>query len=51
MRPVAENPPSTVTDLLSPGEEDAMAERIEWLLENRVFPSPGSRYEYPWPIL
>ncbi|MFM8794270.1 MAG: SCO1664 family protein [Acidimicrobiales bacterium] len=48
---VAETPPSTVTDLLSPGEEDAMAERIEWLLENRVFPSPGSRYEYPWPIL
>ncbi|MFM8554208.1 MAG: SCO1664 family protein [Acidimicrobiales bacterium] len=48
---LAENPPSTVTDLLSPGEEDAMAERIEWLLENRVFPSPGSRYEYPWPIL
>ena len=48
---LAANPPATVTDLLSPGEEDAMAERIEWLLENRVFPAPGSRYEYPWPIL
>ncbi|MGA1363021.1 MAG: SCO1664 family protein [Ilumatobacteraceae bacterium] len=48
---LAAEPPSAVTDLLSPSEEDAMMERIGWLLDNRVFPSPGSRYEYPWPIL
>jgi len=48
---LAAEPPSAVTDLLSPSEEDAMMERVGWLLDNRVFPSPGSRYEYPWPIL
>ncbi|MEY3691115.1 MAG: hypothetical protein RJB57_770 [Actinomycetota bacterium] len=48
---LAAEPPSAVTDLLSPSEEDAMMERIGWLLDNRVFPAPGSRYEYPWPIL
>ncbi|MEY3691472.1 MAG: hypothetical protein RJB57_1128 [Actinomycetota bacterium] len=48
---LAERPPPAVTDLLSPSEEDAMMERIGWLLDNRAFPAPGSRYEYPWPIL
>ena len=43
--------PGAVTDMLSGDEVDAMADRIGWLLDNRVFPSPGSRYEYPWPIL
>jgi hypothetical protein len=28
-----------------------MAERIEWILDNGVFPVPGSRYEYPWPLI
>ena len=32
-------------------EIDAMIERTEWLLENRVFPAPESRYQYPWPLL
>ena len=48
---LAAQPPAGVTDMLSASEEDAMMERIDWLLENRVFPAPGSRYEYPWPIL
>ena len=43
--------PASVTSLLSPEEVEAMSDRIEWLLVNRTFPSPGSRYEYPWPIL
>lgn len=43
--------PATVTDLLSDSEVEAMGDRVEWLLVNREFPSPGSRYEYPWPIL
>ena len=48
---LAGQPPAGVTDMLSASEENAMMERIDWLLENRVFPAPGSRYEYPWPIL
>jgi uncharacterized repeat protein (TIGR03843 family) len=48
---LASSLPSAVTDLLSAEEVDAMAERIEWVLENGVFPVPGSRYEYPWPLL
>jgi uncharacterized repeat protein (TIGR03843 family) len=48
---LASSLPSAVTDLLSAEEVDAMAERIEWVLENGVFPVPGSRYEYPWPLV
>ena len=48
---LASSLPSAVTDLLSAEEVDAMTERIEWVLENGVFPVPGSRYEYPWPLL
>jgi uncharacterized repeat protein (TIGR03843 family) len=48
---LADAPPREVTDMLSGDEVDAMIDRIGWLLDNRVFPSPGSRYEYPWPIL
>lgn len=43
--------PAGVSDLLSAAENDAMAERIEWILDNGVFPVPGSRYEYPWPLI
>jgi uncharacterized repeat protein (TIGR03843 family) len=48
---LASSLPSAVTDLLSAEEVDAMTERIKWVLENGVFPVPGSRYEYPWPLL
>ena len=43
--------PADVTDHLSHEEMEALHDRIDWLLENRCFPSPASRYEYPWPIL
>jgi hypothetical protein len=46
-----EDVPQELLALLSEDEIDAMFERTEWLLQNRVFPSPGSRYDYPWPIL
>ena len=43
--------PVNVAALLTDDEIDAMIERTEWLLENRVFPAPESRYQYPWPLL
>ena len=43
--------PATVCEVLTDDETDAMLERIAWLVENRVFPAPESRYQYPWPIL
>ena len=43
--------PATLNKLLNDEEIEAMLERTEWLLQNRVFPAPGSRYEYPWPML
>ncbi len=46
-----EDVPGELLTLLTEDEIDAMHERTEWLLQNRVFPSPGSRYDYPWPIL
>ena len=51
VEPLAQRIPAEVAEMLNDSEIDAMYERIEWVLENRVFPSPGSRYEYPWPIL
>lgn len=43
--------PDAVTSMLSDDETEALVLRVDWLLENREFPAPGSRYEYPWPIL
>lgn len=43
--------PEKVREVLADDETEAMLERIGWLVENRVFPAPASRYEYPWPIL
>ena len=43
--------PACVREVLNDDETEAMVERIAWLVENRVFPAPASRYEYPWPIL
>ena len=48
---VAARVPADVAELLYDDEVDALVDRAEWLLENRVFPSPSSRYQYPWPIL
>jgi hypothetical protein len=43
--------PTNLIALLNDDEIDAMLERTEWLLHNRVFPAPESRYQYPWPLL
>lgn len=43
--------PTNLISLLTEDEIDAMLERTEWLLHNRVFPAPESRYQYPWPLL
>ena len=43
--------PTNLIALLNDDEIDAMLERTEWLLTNRVFPAPESRYQYPWPLL
>lgn len=51
VEPLAQRIPAEVAEMLTDSEIDAMYGRIEWILTNRVFPSPGSRYEYPWPIL
>lgn len=45
------NIPTDISALLEDFEVEAMMHRCGWLLENRVFPAPGSRYEYPWPML
>ena len=43
--------PTNLIALLNDDEIDAMLERTEWLLQNRTFPAPESRYQYPWPLL
>lgn len=43
--------PDAIAALLNDDEIEAMIERTMWLLENRVFPAPESRYQYPWPLL
>ena len=43
--------PTNLIALLNDEEIDAMLERTEWLLQNRTFPAPESRYQYPWPLL
>lgn len=46
-----ESVPVNISTLLRDEEIEAMLERTEWLVENRVFPSLESRYQYPWPLL
>jgi uncharacterized repeat protein (TIGR03843 family) len=46
-----ESVPVQVAALLTDDEIEAMLERTEWLLDNRVYPAPESRYQYPWPLL
>lgn len=43
--------PVDVAALLTDDEIESMIERSDWLLQNKVLPSAGSRYDYPWPIL
>jgi uncharacterized repeat protein (TIGR03843 family) len=49
--PFVESVPVAIAALLTDDEIEAMIERTEWILENRVFPAPESRYQYPWPLL
>jgi len=49
--PFVESVPVAIAALLTDDEIEAMIERTEWIIENRVFPAPESRYQYPWPLL
>lgn len=48
---LANDVPLGVAALLADEEIEALTERAGWLVEHRVFPAPGSRYEYPWPMI
>ena len=37
--------------LLSAPERQALEDRLEWLLTERVFPQPLTEYPYPWPMV
>ena len=41
----------SLTALLSGAERQALQDRLEWLLEGRVFPQPLTEYPYPWPMV
>lgn len=51
VKAIAQRIPADVADHIDHAEIEAVYERIEWLLVNRVFPEPESRYQYPWPLL
>jgi hypothetical protein len=40
-----------LTLLLSGTERRALQDRLEWLLQERVFPQPLTDYPYPWPMV
>jgi uncharacterized repeat protein (TIGR03843 family) len=40
-----------LTLLLSVLETEALRDRLEWLLSERVFPQPLTDYPYPWPMV
>jgi uncharacterized repeat protein (TIGR03843 family) len=40
-----------MTELLGPKEMESMMNRLEYLIEGRVFPSPGPGRHYPWPLI
>ncbi|MEW6475139.1 MAG: SCO1664 family protein [Actinomycetota bacterium] len=40
-----------LTALLSGAERQALQDRLEWLLSERVFPQPLTEYPYPWPMV
>jgi hypothetical protein len=41
----------SLTVLLSNMEREALQDRLEWLLSERVFPQPLTEYPYPWPMV
>jgi uncharacterized repeat protein (TIGR03843 family) len=40
-----------LTALLSGAERQALQDRLDWLLSERVFPQPLTEYPYPWPMV
>jgi uncharacterized repeat protein (TIGR03843 family) len=40
-----------LTVLLSGRERQAVEDRLEWLLSQRIFPPPLTEYPYPWPMV
>ena len=48
---LAQRIPADVADHIDRDEIESMYARIEWLLTERVFPEPESRYQYPWPLI
>ncbi len=51
LEPFVQSVPVALAALLTSDEIEAMIERAQWLLRNRIFPAPESRYQYPWPLL
>jgi uncharacterized repeat protein (TIGR03843 family) len=43
--------PTSVTDLLRPAEQEALAERLDDLVELGRFPVDRSGHRYPWPLV
>jgi uncharacterized repeat protein (TIGR03843 family) len=40
-----------LSELLSAQEFAALADRVDWLLQSRCFPPPGTDRPYPWPVI
>jgi uncharacterized repeat protein (TIGR03843 family) len=45
------DPPTSVTDLLTSAESDAMLARTEHLIATREFPGDETGQRYPWPLV
>lgn len=48
---ISQQVPLRVATLLNAEEVDALKERVEWLLENKVLPYDPSGRRVPWPLL
>ena len=48
---ISKQVPLRVATLLNAEEVDALKERVEWLLENKVLPYDPSGRRVPWPLL
>jgi len=40
-----------LSELLSAQEYAALVDRVDWLLQSRCFPPPGTDRPYPWPVI
>jgi hypothetical protein len=48
---ISQQVPLRVATLLNAEEVEALKERVEWLLENKVLPYDPSGRRVPWPLL